>query len=89
MSDPKKILQGYETRKRIYHFIRMFWETEKKPPCIRDIQDGAKISSTSIVAHHLAILKREGIVSFDTNSNRTLVLIGTEVILPECDTRYV
>ncbi len=88
MSDPQKILQGLETRKRIYNFIRNYWAVEKIPPCIRDIQEGAHISSTSIVAYHLSILRREGLVTFQNKSNRTIVLIGTSVILPEHDPRY-
>lgn len=88
MSDPKKIMQGLETRKKIYNFIRGYWAREKMPPSIREIVDGCKISSTSIVAYHLAILQEQGIVNIQSRSNRTIVLVGTSIILPEYDERY-
>lgn len=88
MTDPQKIIQGRATRRKIYRFIREYWAREKMPPCIRDIQEGANISSTSIVAHHLAVLRKEGLLTWEYGENRTIVLIGTSVILPAADERY-
>lgn len=88
MSDPQKILQGFITRKKIYLFIRDYTAREKIPPSIREIVDGAGISSTSIVAHHLEILRKEGVVVFTPSANRTIVLVGVSVILPPLDERY-
>lgn len=89
MSDPQKVIQGRETRRKIYLAIRDYWWSYKMPPCIRDIQELAGISSTSIVAHHLAVLRKEGLITWEYGENRTIVLIGTAVILPEVDERYV
>lgn len=88
MTDPKKIIQGFETRKRIYLFIRDYWATYKIPPSMREIVEGAGISSTSIVSYHLDILRDEGLVDFRPRQNRTIWLVGLTVNMPEYSQEY-
>lgn len=88
MSNPEWSLQGFSTRQKIYNFIRAYWEEYNLSPSMREIMDGCGISSTSIVYHHILILRKEGIVDFRPKSNRTIVLVGATTNLPAPDPRY-
>jgi repressor LexA len=49
-------------QKRIIDFIREFLADRGYPPTVRDIVQGCKISSTSVAAYNLEVLKRLGYI---------------------------
>ena len=53
---------GTETRERVLQFIRTFKEKKGYAPTVREIQEGCKISSPSVVQYHLDQLQREGLI---------------------------
>lgn len=68
-------------QERILSFVRWYMREHQVPPSIREIMDGAGISSTSVVVYNIRALERAGLMrrsglSYDT---RNLRLIG-----PEC-----
>lgn len=63
------------TKLRIMHFISVFVEENKFPPTIREIAKGVGLKSSSTVKGHLDRLKRDGYLSFMTDSPRTLVIL--------------
>lgn len=54
---------GTETRERVLQFIRMFKEKHGYAPTVREIQQGCKISSPSVVQYHLDQLQHEGLIA--------------------------
>lgn len=88
MANQQYILQGIETRGKIYRFIRAYWKEHCIPPCIRDIQDGCDISSTSIVVYHLRKLRGEGLIDYIPASNRTIIIVGMSINLPAFEKYY-
>lgn len=67
---------GSSRRQAIVEFIRSFVEEHNYPPTVRDIQGGLKISSTSVVEHHLRVLEREGLLRRDFKVSRGMELLG-------------
>jgi repressor LexA len=59
---------------RILNFLRQFLEEKGYPPSIRDIVNGCKISSTSVVEYNLRILEREGYIRRDPEVSRGIEL---------------
>jgi len=59
---------------RILNFLRKFLDDKGYPPSIRDIQNGCKISSTSVVEYNLRILEREGYIRRDREVSRGIEL---------------
>ena len=59
---------------RILDFLRQFLEEKGYPPSIRDIVNGCKISSTSVVEYNLRILEREGYIRRDPEVSRGIEL---------------
>lgn len=59
---------------RIMDFLHRFLEERSYPPTIRDIQNGCKISSTSVVEYNLRILEREGHIRRDREVSRGIEL---------------
>jgi repressor LexA len=53
---------GSETREKVLQFIRRFREESGYAPTVREIQEGCKISSPSVVQYHLDHLQREGLI---------------------------
>lgn len=68
-----KILSSRQ--KRIFEFIRYFITERGYPPTVRDIVTGCGISSTSVAAYHLTILKREGYIRRHPEVSRGIELI--------------
>ena len=54
---------GSETREKVFQFIRRFRDKKGYAPTVREIADGCKISSPSVVQYHLDSLEQEGLIS--------------------------
>ena len=65
-----------ERQRAILEFIEGFIEDRGYPPSVRDIQHGCDISSTSVVAYNLDILKEQGHIRRDAEVSRGLELVG-------------
>ena len=65
-----------ERQRTILEFIEEFIEDRGYPPSVRDIQHGCDISSTSVVAYNLDILKSHGHIRRDAEVSRGLGLVG-------------
>ncbi len=65
-----------ERQRAILTFIEEFIEDRGYPPSVRDIQDGCDVTSTSVVAYNLDILKRHGHIRRDAEVSRGLALVG-------------
>ncbi|MBM4432583.1 MAG: repressor LexA [Chloroflexi bacterium] len=63
-------------QKRIVDFIRGFLADRGYPPTVRDIVNGCKISSTSVAAYNLEILKRLGYIRRHPEISRGIELVG-------------
>ena len=66
-----------ERQRAILEFIEEFIEDRGYPPSVRDIQHGCDISSTSVVAYNLDILKRHGHIRRDAEISRGLELVAS------------
>ena len=63
-------------QQRIVGFMRSFIADRGYPPTVRDIVSGCGISSTSVVAYNLDILKREGYIRRHSEISRGIELLG-------------
>jgi len=54
---------GSQTREKILQFIRRFREKKGYAPTVREIAEGCKISSPSVVQYHLDSLEQHGLIS--------------------------
>ncbi|HME42943.1 MAG TPA: transcriptional repressor LexA [Syntrophorhabdales bacterium] len=54
---------GSETREKVLQFIRRFKEKKGYAPTVREIAEGCRISSPSVVQYHLDSLEQEGLIS--------------------------
>ena len=54
---------GPQTREKILQFIRRFREKKGYAPTVREIAQGCKISSPSVVQYHLNFLEQGGLIS--------------------------
>ena len=59
----------------IIHFIRQFIDEHDYPPSIRQIQDGCRISSTSVVDYNLKKLEGSGYIRRDREVSRAIELL--------------
>lgn len=59
----------------ILRFIRRFIDEHDYPPSIRQIQDGCKISSTSVVDYNLRKLEGDGYIRRDREVSRAIELL--------------
>ena len=66
-----------ERQRAILTFIEEFIEDRGYPPSVRDIQHGCDISSTSVVAYNLDILKQGGHIRRDAEVSRGLELVDS------------
>ena len=57
-----------ELRERILQAIEDYWQEHGRPPTIREICAQVHVESTSHVAYHVSILKRQGRVSHEPGS---------------------
>ena len=62
-------------QQHIIGFIRRFWEERSYPPTVRDIVNGCKISSTSVVDYNLNILERKGYIRRHAGVSRGIELL--------------
>ena len=65
-----------DTRERILTFIRDSIDNRGYAPTVRDILKGCRLSSTSVVQHHLNVLEREGHIHRDPEIFRSIRLTG-------------
>ena len=65
-------------QQRIVGFMRSFIADRGYPPTVRDIVSGCGISSTSVVAYNLDILKREGYIRRHPEISRGIELLGVD-----------
>ena len=63
-------------QQRIIDFIRSFLADRGYPPTVRDIVSGCAISSTSVVAYNLDILKNEGYIRRHREVSRGIELLA-------------
>lgn len=59
---------------KILQFIQNYTAGQGYPPSVRDIQRGLGISSTSVVAYHLDLLEREGLIQRSREISRGIRL---------------
>ncbi len=59
----------------ILRFIRAFIEQHDYPPSIRQIQEGCRISSTSVVDYNLKALERRGFIRRDREVSRAIEVL--------------
>ena len=57
----------------IMNFITMFWIKHCKSPTIRDIMEGCKISSTSVVSYHLSQLSDDGLIFLGQHNQKRVI----------------
>lgn len=62
MTAPAIERQMSERLQRILDFIWAYWRQAGSSPSVREIAEGAGISSTSVVAYHLKGLRRRGLI---------------------------
>ncbi len=65
-------------QKRILRFIEKFLETTGYPPTVRDILNGCRISSTSVVAYNLAKLEAAGYIRRHADISRGIELLSNQ-----------
>lgn len=65
-----------DRQQEILTYIEEFEAEHGYPPTVRDIQTGCKISSTSVVAYNLDVLRKEGYLSRAEGVSRGLKLSG-------------
>ena len=65
---------GTETRERVLQFIRTFKEKKGYAPTVREIQEGCRISSPSVVQYHLDQLQREGAITRAKDKFRSITV---------------
>lgn len=63
-----------DRQRLILKFIRNFIAERGYPPTVRDIVHGCHISSTSVAAYHLEILKKEGYINRHPDISRGIEL---------------
>ena len=71
-------------QKSILRFIQRFLDSKGYPPTIRDIVNGCKISSTSVVAYNLAKLEAAGCIRRHADISR-----GIELLMNQRSQRYI
>ena len=69
---------GSETREKVFQFIRKFREKKGYAPTVREIAQGCKISSPSVVQYHLDSLEQEGLISRAREKFRSINLTKEE-----------
>jgi repressor LexA len=64
-------------RTEILHAIEDYWREHGRPPTIREIGSLVGITSCGYVAHHVAMLERQGLLSREPGRSRGLRVLGT------------
>lgn len=80
IAEPKRRKRGPRSEKpqRIMDWLAEWFSEHDYPPAIRDIVNGCKMSSTSVVDYNLKILEREGKIKRDRTRARTITLVEPE-----------
>ncbi len=65
---------GSQTRDKVIQFIRKFREKNGYAPTVREIAEGCKISSPSVVQYHLNSLEDRGLISRGREKFRSIKL---------------
>jgi len=68
-------------QQNILDFIRRFWVDNGYPPAIRDIVNGCKISSTSVVDYNLNILEQAGYIRRHREVSRGIELLDQSPLI--------
>ncbi len=63
------------TRKRVYDMVKQYINTNGHSPTVRELCILTGLASTSTVHSHLRRLKEMGLVDFDAECPRTLVIL--------------
>ncbi len=61
-------------------FIRIFTRLHSYPPTVRELQLGLGLSSTSVVANWMWVLRNQERITWVDGQNRTVRVIGDEII---------
>ncbi len=69
---------GSGTREKVFQFIRKFREKKGYAPTVREIAEGCKISSPSVVQYHLDSLEQDGLISRGREKFRSINLTAEE-----------
>lgn len=62
----------------ILDFLKEFLQEKDYPPSIRDIQEGCRISSTSVVDYNLRKLEEKGLIRRDREVSRGIEVLGNK-----------
>ena len=65
-------------QERLLEYIRAFMTERGYPPTVRDIVQGCKVSSTSVVDYNLKLLAKAGYIRRTPDISRGIELIGAE-----------
>ncbi len=65
-------------QQNILEFIETFYDEHRFPPTIREIQDGLKISSTSVVDYNLNVLEQRNEIRRNRNISRGIELTNRD-----------
>lgn len=68
--------KGERMRRAIADAIAAYWDLHRYGPAIRDIQALVGLGSTSVVAHHLGVMEREGTITRDPMVSRSIRLVA-------------
>lgn len=66
-------------QQEILEFLENYWRRHRRAPTIREIQEGLKLSSTSVVNHHLEALARKGYIERDHGISRGVKVVGARL----------
>ena len=68
------MLRLSKRRDQIFRFIQRFTEEKGYSPSVREIMRHCKITSPSVVQHHLKVLEREGKITHEPDVSRSITL---------------
>jgi repressor LexA len=75
-----------DRQREILEFVTSFMAQHRFSPTVREIVGGTSITSTSVAAYHLDILRGEGYVWYERNKARTLRVLRQPVCVRDvCD----
>ena len=60
--------------KQIYEYISNYHDEFSRSPTVREIQNGCKLSSLSVVSYHLKILKRQKRIDYIPKTARGIII---------------
>ena len=77
---PERVARGRSPQRRsddvratILHAIEEYWRHHGRPPTIREIGAAVGITSSGHVAHHVAMLERQGLITREPGRSRGLL----------------